>query len=289
MRKIVFLLILLLSLPIVQARIDQAPGEKLPLVVPDWVRTISGLWLVCLFGAFFALAAAFVVKGRYGRYAMMVGIFLLFLSIVFVLVGVLLPLFGEPTVTFDKCTTMFRPDISFFTYPGLVYTFSCVLTGYAPTGLEWLTVTTFVIFGIILPLAFSFILFWEFVPEGLIPSAAARRVLALILALFAYRGALATFFVEILSYGSVGMLALLTGVLFTGGVWKWAYRFVTPLGVEMKTELRYLALGEAEELKREIRQLRAALAAASEADKPGIKARIDKLTKRLKELEEKGK
>jgi len=281
MRKIIFLLfILLLLLPIVQA---QAP------TVPDWVRWVSGSWLFFLFGAFVSLAIAYIVKGTTGRSLMIVGVALLFLSIISVLISVLLPIVGTPTVTYEKCTTMFKPDASLLTFPGITYTTSCILTGYAPTGLEWLTVTTFVIFGIILPLGLLITLFWEFVPEGLIRSKAARRVIAVIAALFAFRGFFATFFVEMLSYGFAGVGALGGAVLIAGFVWKIAYRFTMPLGVEMKTELRYFALGEAEQIKREIITLRAALAAASEADKPAIKDRINELTKRLQELEKKGK
>jgi hypothetical protein len=186
---------------------------------------------------------------------------------------------------------MFKPDVSLLTFPGITYTTSCILTGYAPTGLEWLTVTTFVIFGIILPLGLLITLFWEFVPEGLIRSTAARRVIAVIAALFAFRGFFATFFVEMLSYGFAGVGALAVAVLFTGFVWKIAYSFVTPLGVPIKAELRYFALGEAEEIKREIGELIKAKTALEEEGKPtkDIEDRINRLTKRLEELEKKGK
>jgi ABC-type multidrug transport system fused ATPase/permease subunit len=286
MRKIIFLLfILLLLLPIVQAQETQGP------VVPDWVRTLSGWWLIFLFAAFFLLAMAYIVKGTTGRSLMILAVILLFVGIIFALVGVLLPLFGTPTVTYEKCATMFKPDVSLLTFPGITYTTSCILTGYAPTGLEWLTVTTFVIFGIILPLGLLITLFWEFVPEGLIRSTAARRVIAVIAALFAFRGFFATFFVEMLSYGFAGVGALAVAVLFTGFVWKIAYSFVTPLGVPIKAELRYFALGEAEEIKREIGELIKAKTALEEEGKPtkDIEDRINRLTKRLEELEKKGK
>jgi hypothetical protein len=282
MRKAIFLLALLLSLPIVQA-------QQTPLTVPDWVMWVSGLWLIFLFIAFFLLAVAYIVKGSTGKTIMGLGISFLFASIVMLLISVLLPLFGQPTVAYEKCETMFKPNVALLTFPGLFYTTSCVITGYAPAGLEWLTISTFAIFGVILPLGLLIALFWELVPEGLITSSAVRRVIAVIAALFAFRGFFATFLIEVLSYGFLGIGALAIAVLFTGFVWKIAYRFTMPLGVEMSTELRYFTLGEAEQIRRDINQLQAALATASEADRPGILARIDTLTRRLKQIEEKGK
>jgi len=279
MRKAIFLLALLLSLPIVQA-------QQTPLAVPDWVRWISGFWLIFLFAAFFLIAIAYIIKGVYGRTLAIIGIGSLFLSILTVLASVLLPLLWQPTVAYEQCKTMFKPDVALLTFPGIVYTASCILTGYAPAGLEWLTVTTFIIFGIILPIAISISLFWEFVPEALIKSQPVRRVLAVALALIAYRGAFATFFVEMLSYGAVGMLALLVAVLFTGMVWKVAQRFVESPGKKIAEELEYIKMGEVEWLQRRLMELRAAYNSPTtpDSERPKILDEISKITKRLKEL-----
>jgi hypothetical protein len=258
---------------------------------PDWIRTISGFWFIFIGIGFFLIAGAYVIRGRYGRWLLGGGVLFLFISILLVIISVLLPLFGKPTVAYEQCVEMFKPDVSVLTVPGIFYTTSCILTGYAPIGLEWLTITTFVIFGIVLPLALLISLFSAFIPEGMIEHSGARRVIVVVASLFAFRGFFATFFVEMLSYGFAGLGALLVGVLFTGIVYKAAYKFVSPLGVEVSTELRYMALGEAEEIRREIGKLESAKSAATTEGKStaDIEARINRLTKRLKELEKKGK
>jgi hypothetical protein len=306
MRKAIFLLIFLLLLPIVQAQV--VPPDyllrflypttaQLPSTAPDWVRTIVASWLVLLVGGCFFIAFAYVVKAMSstGAIALMsVGVILLFLSIIAVMIGFLLPLLGKPTVTYEECKKEFKLDVSVLTAPGLTYVTSCILTGYAPTNIElagWLNFTTFIIFGIILPLALLITLFCEFVPEGMITSRAARRVIGVIGALFAFRGIFGTLFVEILSYGFTGIGALSVAVLFTGYAWKIAYRFITPLGVKISTEMRYFILSEAEQIKREIEELQKTKTALTEEGKPtqDIDDRINRLTKRLNELEKKGK
>jgi hypothetical protein len=282
MKKAIFFLILLLLLPIVQA-------QQVPRTVPDWVIGISAFWLAFLVAAFILLLLAYFIKGTIGRILGILGVVSLFGGIVTVLIGSLLPLVGQPTVIYEQCRTMFKPDVPFLTFPGIVYTTSCILTGYAPAGVEWLTVTTFVIFGVILPLGLLITLFWEFAPEGLITSQAARRVIAVIAALFAFRGFLATFLVEILSYGFLGIGAMAVAVLVTGYVWNIVSRFTRSVGGKIIEELGILRIGEMENIKREIAQLEAALSSPelSEDKRKEYTERINDLTKRLDELKKK--
>jgi hypothetical protein len=249
---------------------------------PDWVRGISGAWIFVIVVAFIFIVYAMFRKSKW---ALSFGVLLLFASIILIMVGVLLPMFAQPTVTYEQCTGLFKPDASVLTLPGALYATSCIVTGYAAPGVEWLVIITFFMFGIITPLALMFALFWEFIPEQMITNVNARRVITFAAGMFAFRGFFASYFIDMLSYGFAGIGALLVGVLFTGIVYKAAYRFCRPLGVDISTELRYYTLAEAEQVRREIGQLDEAFNAASAADRPGIQERINRLTKRLHELE----
>lgn len=252
---------------------------------PDWVRGISGAWIFVIVAAF-----AFIVWAmfRKSKWALTLGVILLFVSIILIMVGVVLPMFSQPTITYEQCTSLLKPDASIATLPGTLYATSCIITGYSPPTLEWLTIITFFIFGIITPLALMFALFWEFIPEQMITNQNARRVITFAAGMLAFRGFFASYFIDMLSYGFAGIGALLVGVLFTGIVYKAAYRFVRPLGVDISTEMRYYKLAEAEQLEQDIRELSKAWAAASPSDRPGIEDKINTLTKRLNDIE-KGK
>jgi hypothetical protein len=244
--------------------------------VPELIRWLSSGWLILIFLAFLTIVIAYFVKSRV---VLDIGVILLLISIVFVIWSVVFPLLGEPTVTYEKCKTMFNPDISVLTVPGLFYTTSCVLTGYAPKNLEWLTIATFIIFGVILPIALLAALFYDFIPEGMITNENARRVIAAVGTLFAFRGFFASLFVEFLSYGFTGMGALFVAVLFTGYVWKAAYKFVVPVG---EFELKKAKLATYEELARQYETTKDAYLAAIRANKF---KEAEKFEKQMKELE----
>ena len=246
---------------------------------PGWARAISGWWLIFLVAAFILISIALIAREKWVLYA---GIAVLYISIILIIIGVLLPIFGKPTVTYEECKSMFAPDVSILTMPGLFYTTSCIFTGYVPQNLEWLTVTTFIIFGIILPLALLISLFFEFIPDFLITNPNARKVIAVVGALFAFRGFFATFFIQILDYGFAGIGALLVGTLFTGFVWKAAEKFISPLGIKTETALKIMKLGYYEDLEKRYQLLMSAKQAAITAKDQKL---IEEIDKQLAELE----
>jgi hypothetical protein len=207
--------------------------------------------------------------------------------------SVLVPLFTQKTVAYEQCVGLLKPDVSILAPVNWFYATSCILTGYAPEGLEWLNVVTFFVFGIILPLALLIPLFYDFIPEGMIVNRNARKVIGLVMALFAFRGFFATFFIELLSYGFTGVGALLIGVLVSGIVYNSAKRLIMPLGKHVKEELRWDILAEINRLNEEIRNLERAksqltsarLYDTDEANK--IDKAIKEKSERIKELEKK--
>jgi septal ring factor EnvC (AmiA/AmiB activator) len=112
------------------------------------------------------------------------------------------------------------------------------------------------------------------------------------MALFAFRGFFATFFIELLSYGFTGVGALLIGVLVSGIVYNSAKRLIMPLGKHVKEELRWDILAEIEELRRQIRdlekaksQLMSSSAAYNENEVKRIEEEIKEKSERITELE----
>jgi hypothetical protein len=246
---------------------------------PGWARAISGLWIIVLVAAFILISVALIARKKGVLYA---GIIVLYISIILIIIGVLLPIFGKPTVTYEECKSMFAPDVSILTMPGLFYTTSCIFTGYVPQNLEWLTVTTFIIFGIILPLALLISLFFSFIPDFMITDKNARRVIAVVGALFAFRGFFATFFIQILEYGFVGIGALMVGTLFTGFVWKAAEKFISPLGIKTETALKIMKLGYYEDLEKQYRLLMSAKQAARKQHNQKL---VNEIEQELAEIE----
>lgn len=248
--------------------------------MPDWVRGAAAWWIILLVVGFSFMVIA---MWRKSTKILSVGAIFLFASVILVVGSVLLPMFSQPTITYEKCTGLFKSDASLATAPGWFYATSCVLTGYSTPDLEWLTIITFFIFGIIAPITLMYYLFKDFMPTGMITDQNARTVISFIAALLAFRGFAATYFIDMLSYGFAGIGALIVGVLFTGFVYTAALRFCRPLGVDMKSEMRMFQLAEAEEVRREISDLEKNLS-ANPPNADAVRDRIRILSKRLDEL-----
>jgi hypothetical protein len=123
-----------------------------------------------------------------------------------------------------------------------------------------------------------------------------RRVIAVVGAIFAFRGFFATFFIQILEYGFVGIGALLVGTLFTGFVWRACEKFVSPLGIETKRTLKLFKLSYYEELQKEYENLlnikRALLSKPEKKQEDyneikNIEEQLKGIEKELKKLEKK--
>jgi hypothetical protein len=248
------------------------------------LKTIGYVWVWILCIAFILISASLIIKNRAVLFG---GVAFLYASIIFALIAIVLPVFSKPTVTYEKCTSMFYPGnitIINLTIPRLFYAGSCIFTGYAPENLEWLTVTTFIIFGICLPLALLFSLFFSFVPTFMITNENARRVIAFVGTLFAFRGFFASFFIQALEYGFVGVGGLMIGTLFTGLVWRVCEKFVSPLGIKTKEALKIMKLGYYQELEEELAMLQKAKLAAQKTGDTEAEAMITKRINKLQEL-----
>ncbi|MEM5867818.1 MAG: hypothetical protein QXG39_07855 [Candidatus Aenigmatarchaeota archaeon] len=271
-------LILLFSSPLVLAQEQPQPPQ---FITPEWIKTISSWWAIFLVGASALITGALITRVKWILYA---GIGALYLTIILIVGGVMLPLFGAPTVTYEQCISMFKPGVSIFTMPGLFYTVSCIFTGYVPQNLDSLSIATFTIFGIIAPLALLISLFFSFMPTFIIENKYAQRVIAVVGALIAFRGFFATFLIQLLEYGFAGIGALMVGTLFTGFVWKACEKFVSPLGIDVGTSLKIMRIGYYQELENELRMLENALDAATKAGNKQLEAEIQQKIENIKKL-----
>jgi hypothetical protein len=251
---------------------------------PDWVKGAVIWWYICLIIAFILLVIAIIIRSS----ALLgVGSFLLGISVIIVAGTYLYAYFLEETekVTYAKCKAMFIPDVSIFSAPGVVYTFSCILAGYVPTELDLLTAVTHVIFGMILPLAFLFIIFASLIPEALIPSINARRALGAIMSLLTFRVFLSTLLIHFLTYGIGGIGAIALGTLLGGMIYKAAYGLVAP-ALQTKKELAFLLEARRKEILEEIDKCLKVLESptASEELKKKAEKTIEELQEVLKRL-----
>jgi len=164
---------------------------------------------------------------------------------------------------------------------------ACIFTGYAPSSWDIYNVSTFIIFGFVAPIAILFILFYEFT-GGLISHTGAHRVLALVIALMAYRGLLATLFIDLLTYGFAGIGVLLVDYLIFGilynlikKTWKWREA--------IEEELQIAELAELERLKEKRDELQRAWTALKTSPiplTPEDEKKMKEYEKKMKEIDE---
>ena len=136
------------------------------------------------------------------------------LVVVVFVVSVVLPLFGQPSISYQQCVWEETLDWS----KGFFYVLACVISGYVPAEMHAISIAVFFIFGVIIPIGMLIALFYDFTPDTLIKNKNAKAVIAISAAFLAYRGGLSTAFIEVLTYGFLGVGALMVSTLFVGWI-----------------------------------------------------------------------
>jgi len=222
------------SLALVCADVSPAPPPlTLTSELTNWLLQM-GSWVLFLIviGGAFIFGSFIIIKPVLGvsiaRWIAWIGLLIVFLGIFGTQIVYIVPYLGQPVVKYAACTEIYKtPEVPASDLPGyiinVVTIFSCIFTGYLPTSLAWLGVSTFLIFGIIAPLLIIGYLFYEFTD---FLSENARKVISVALTAMAFRFLLASLFLELLGYGAAGIGILLVDwllfmILFRlmSGIW----------------------------------------------------------------------
>lgn len=189
--------------------------------IPSWGRASI---LFILLGTVITIGGAYLARywGRGGKYIAIFGVFLIFIGIFGIEILFAARFIGKPDPLIKECKNISTTnEIS----KNLIVTGSCIIIGYAPKDLEITTIGSFLIFALILPLSLIIALFYEFI--DFLTNENVRRVVVFASALIAYRGLLASMFVELLSYSFAGVALLAINYLLFGiiyraisGIWK---------------------------------------------------------------------
>lgn len=221
----------------------------------NWARQV-GAWTILFFILGGALIVLGIIFGRFWprarKWVVVLGLIFIFIGVFVVQILYVIPMLGQPTITYQVCDQTFFPSTKptpVFAVSDVIVDFitmtACVFTGYVPSSLTWLGITTFFIFGIIAPLGVLMALFYEFTDFLANPNV--RKVMTFLSALIAFRFLLASMFLEILGYGFAGLGLLLIDFFFfmvafraMSGLWK-AYEAVEEVvAVEDREMLSYL-------------------------------------------------
>ncbi|MGC9200695.1 MAG: hypothetical protein ACP5F8_01895, partial [Candidatus Aenigmatarchaeota archaeon] len=184
----------------------------------EWIHRIGAWWLF-----FFIIGIALIFLGiilgrvnwKIRRWLSIAGLIAIFLGVFGAEIVYLIPYLGKPIITYEECQGVVTPPSTpqqpdpIVTVVGLS---SCIFTGFAPSGYDLYTIVTFVIFGIIAPLAMLIALFYEF--TDFLTHTGVRNVMAFLSALVAYRFLLSSLFIELLGYGFAGLGILLFDYFF---------------------------------------------------------------------------
>jgi len=178
-----------------------------------WIQQIGAWWLF-LFIIGIAIIFFSIIIGKVNwkirKYGSIIGLIVVILGIFGAEIAYLIPYLGSKVVEYNECKgTSFAGGLS---YENVVYTFSCIFVGYAPSGTELSTLAIFIIFGLIAPLAMLIALFYEF--TDFLTHKGVRNVMAFLSAIVAYRFLLATLFIDLLGYGFAGLGILLFNYFF---------------------------------------------------------------------------
>jgi len=211
MRKVrkTILLTFLLTSTLVNLLPSYAQLESLEAKM-GWVQTLGVTWVFLLI-----VAGVLIIAGKFvgmrnweiGKALIQIGLIIIYVSIFGVEIVYLLPYLGKPIVEFEECKGW-----SFTGFPSIPFAFACVFTGYAPAGAEALTIASFFIFGILVPLGLLIALFYNF--SDFLTDSKMRLIIAVLSGMLSFRFLMATLFTELLSYGFAGIGLLLIDYLF---------------------------------------------------------------------------
>jgi len=252
----------------------------------EWIHQIGAWWLVLFIAGVFLIFVGIIVgkvNWRIRKWLSILGLIIIAIGIFGAEIVYLIPYLGEPVVSYQECK-----EISFgLDFYNIVYSFGCIFVGYAPAGTEVITIITFVIFGMIAPIAILVALFYEFTDFIIHPGV--RNVITVVSAIIAYRFLLATLFIDVLGYGFAGLGILLFNYFFfmvvfrtMKGLWAGAAMIEN---IVKATKEEMIA-----DLTKKLRDAESVLVTLG----PGTpeykhwKNRVDQLRRQLEELQRKG-
>ena len=186
-----------------------------------WVFFIIGILIIVIGIAFRGkIWASGIVT--LGVIIIFVAVFLAELS--YLVIPGRLPLLGVK-VDISACENYFIPLIE-ETQQDPIYDFfgtsACILSGYAPSTYNWLGMSIFFIFGIIIPLAILITLFYDF--SGFLINRNVRNVIAFTGGLLSFRALFSTLFIDFIIYGYGGIGLLMFNYLLFGWAITWVRR-----------------------------------------------------------------
>lgn len=197
-----------------------------------------GIWLALIgIGVFLITVSIVSLHFTYSKWVFSIakiGMILISLSLLVVIVSVLLPLLTNKTISFEECQELIDRR-------NIYRSIACVFVGYSPSeGATAVTLVNFIIVAIISPFVFFFYIFDDLMKDMKFPSDEnARRVIAVVGAYSALRGALASYFVEFFTYGWFGMGALAFGIFMELMAWSLIKKFFTGIQEKYKIEELY--------------------------------------------------
>jgi len=186
--------VLLLFLPKAQAQ----GQDILSFLNSVWIW--AGWLLFLAFGIIFILVSIMIAPRFPGisRLLFGIGTFSLVGSLFLIELAYVLPFLQKGEISYSECQTIVQEN--------LLDTAACIIVGYAPTKeATSITSLSFWIFVVIIPLFILIYIFYDFVSiSGMIEDKNARAVIGVGFGFLAFRGFLASKFVNFLSYGLFG-------------------------------------------------------------------------------------
>jgi hypothetical protein len=216
-------------LPIAVRAQDEALGD-IWNTLQSW-----GAWVLALVACIVFIVASLMTASHWPTISRI----LFWLGTVSILAGIVLsefayvfPLLKQEELTYEKCQEVVKENV--------LDTAACIIVGYAPVGATQTTQVTFWITGVILPLFTLIYIFYDFVKAGgIITNPNAQRVIAFSFGFIAFRGFLASRFINFLSYGLFGIALLVINLIIASGLLALGNRFFRKWAIiESEKELR---------------------------------------------------
>jgi hypothetical protein len=207
--------VLLLFLPKAQAQ----GQDILSFLNSVWIW--AGWLLFLAFGIIFILVSIMIAPRFPGisRLLFGIGTFSLVGSLFLIELAYVLPFLQKGEISYSECQTIVQENV--------LATAACIIVGYAPTKeATSITSLSFWIFVVIIPLFILIYLFYDFVSiSGMIENKNARAVIGVGFGFLAFRGFLASKFVNFLSYGLFGIALLVIDLILASGLLGYGNKF----------------------------------------------------------------
>jgi MFS family permease len=217
--KILIFSLILIYISILLPIVVRAQDEAL---TQFWNALLSwGTWVLLLVLGTIIIVASLMTAShwlRISRILFWLGTLLILVGIVLCEFAYVFPLLKQEELTYEKCQEIVKGNI--------LDTAACIIVGYAPVGASQTTQVTFWITGVILPLFTLIYIFYDFVKAGgIITDPNAQKVIAFSFGFIAFRGFLASRFINFLSYGLFGIALLVINLIIAAGLLALGNRF----------------------------------------------------------------